>query len=52
VAEAGGDPQRDADAVYHLAIGCMNDALVARKQPSRDDVDHLEKFALGGLRGT
>jgi AcrR family transcriptional regulator len=52
VAEAGGDPQRDADAVYHLVIGCMNDALVARRQPSRDDVDHLEQFVLGGLRGT
>ena len=52
VAEAGGDPQRDADAVYHLVIGRMNDALVARRPPSRDDVDHLEQFVLGGLRGT
>jgi AcrR family transcriptional regulator len=52
VAEAGSDPQRDADAVYHLVIGCMNDALVARQPPSRDDVDHLEQFVLGGLRGT
>jgi len=52
VAEAGGDPQRDADAVYHLVIGRMNDALVARQPPSRADVDHLEQFVLGGLRGT
>jgi AcrR family transcriptional regulator len=52
VAEAGGDPQRDADAVYHLVIGCMNDSLVARRQPSRGDVDHLEQFVLGGLHGT
>jgi AcrR family transcriptional regulator len=52
VAEAGGDPQRDADAVYHLVMGCMNDALVARRRPSREDVDHLEQFVLGGLRGT
>jgi len=52
VAEAGGDPKRDADAVYHLVIGRMNDALVARRPPSRDDVDHLERFVLGGLRGT
>jgi AcrR family transcriptional regulator len=51
VAEAGGDPQRDADAVYHLVIGCMNDALVARRRPSRDEVDHLERFVLGGLHG-
>jgi AcrR family transcriptional regulator len=52
VAETGGDAQRDADAVYHLVIGCMNDALIARRPPSRDDIDHLEEFALGGLRGT
>lgn len=52
VADAGGDPQRDADAIYHLAIGCMNDALVARRRPTEDDVAHLEHFVLGGLRGT
>jgi AcrR family transcriptional regulator len=51
VAEAGGDPQRDADAVYQLVIGCMNDALVARRRPSNADVDHLDQFVLGGLRG-
>jgi AcrR family transcriptional regulator len=52
MAEVGGDPQRDADAVYHLVIGCMNDALVARRRPSKEDVEHLEQFALGGLHGT
>ena len=52
VADAGGDPQRDADAVYHLVIGCLNDALVARRRPSKQDVEHLEQFVLGGLRGT
>jgi AcrR family transcriptional regulator len=52
VAEVGGDPQRDADAVYHLVIGCLNDALVARRRPSNRDVEHLEQFVLGGLRGT
>jgi AcrR family transcriptional regulator len=52
VAEVGDDPQRDADAVYHLVIGCMNDALVARRCPSKPDVEHLERFVLGGLRGT
>jgi AcrR family transcriptional regulator len=51
VAEAGGDPQRDADAVYQLVIGCMNDALVARRHPSKADVHHLDQFVLGGLRG-
>ena len=49
---AARDPKRDADAIYHLAIGCMNDALVARRRPTEDDVAHLEQFVLGGLRGT
>jgi AcrR family transcriptional regulator len=52
VADAGGDPQRDADVIYHLTIGCMNDALVARRRPTKGDVEHLEQFVLGGLRGT
>jgi AcrR family transcriptional regulator len=51
VADVGGDPQRDADAVYQLVIGCMNDALVARRRPSKEDVQHLDRFVLGGLRG-
>src|SRR6202022_1487037 len=38
----GGHPPRDADAIYPLAIGCMNDALVARRRPTEDDVAHLE----------
>ena len=52
VADAGGDPQRDADVIYHLTIGCMNDALVARRRPTTDEIAHLEQFVLGGLRGT
>lgn len=52
VADAGGDAQRDADVIYHLVIGCMSEALVARRRPSKDDVAHLEDFVLGGLRGT
>ena len=44
VADAGGDPDRDADAIYHLAIGAMEDALVRRAQPDRrDDVEHLRR---------
>ena len=49
VAGAGGDPQRDADAVYTLAIGAMDDALVARRRPSKADVEHLVEFALKGM---
>ena len=38
---------RDADAIYHLAIGAMEDALVARRRPIEADVEHLVQFALG-----
>ena len=49
VADAGGDPRRDADAIYHLCLGCMNDALVGRHRPTHDDVEHLVQFVLRGL---
>jgi AcrR family transcriptional regulator len=49
VAAAGGDPQRDADAIYHLVMSSMNDALVARVRPSRQDAEHLVEFALKGI---
>jgi hypothetical protein len=48
VADAGGDPDRDADAIYHVTFGEMEDALKRRVHPSRDDVDHLVHFALKG----
>jgi AcrR family transcriptional regulator len=48
VADAGGDPDRDADAIYHLTFGEMEDALKRRVHPSRDDVDHLVRFAARG----
>ena len=48
VAEAGGDPARDGDAVYHLAFGLMEDALKRRVRPSHDDVEHLVEFAMRG----
>jgi AcrR family transcriptional regulator len=50
VAESGGDPERDAGAVYQLAIGTMYEHLLEHTEPSRDDVDHLVRFALGGIR--
>ena len=49
VEDAGGDPQRDADAIYHLAMGRVSDALARGDQPSRNEVAHLVEFALGGL---
>ena len=48
VAVAGGDPDRDADAIHHLAFGEMEDALKRRVHPTRDDVEHLVQFALRG----
>jgi AcrR family transcriptional regulator len=48
VGAAGGDPDRDADAIYHVTFGEMEDALKRRMHPSRDDVDHLIHFALRG----
>jgi AcrR family transcriptional regulator len=49
VADAGGDPQHDANAIYHLAMGRTADAIARGQQPSRDEVDHLVAFALRGI---
>lgn len=49
VAEAGGDGQHDADAIYHLAMGRTGDAIARADLPSADEVDHLVEFALRGL---
>jgi AcrR family transcriptional regulator len=49
VTAAGGDPERDTDAVYQLTMGTMNDALVRRATPSKADVAHVVEFALAGV---
>jgi AcrR family transcriptional regulator len=49
VGAAGGDPRRDADAIYHLVVGTMNDALVHHEHPSSTDIDHLVEFALNAI---
>lgn len=49
VEAAGGDPQCDADAVYALVMGSMNEALMQRVVPSDDDVAHLVGFALKAM---
>jgi len=49
VTAAGGDPERDTDAVYQLTMGTMNDALVRRATPSKADVAHVVAFALAGV---
>jgi AcrR family transcriptional regulator len=50
VAAAGGDPDRDADAIYQMTMGSMYEHLLERTTPSRDDVAHVVQFALGGIR--
>jgi len=49
VAAAGGDPERDADAIYHLTMAAAEDAIVRRRPPNREDVGHLVAFALRGI---
>lgn len=41
VADCGGDPVRDADAVYHLAMGAAQDAMIRQETPTREDIQHL-----------
>jgi AcrR family transcriptional regulator len=50
ITELGGDPERDAPAVYHLAFGAMQDALVGRTPPSAADVEHVVRAALAVVR--
>jgi AcrR family transcriptional regulator len=44
--DLGGDAERDAPAVYHLAFGAMQDALVRRERPTDADVEHVVHRAL------
>jgi AcrR family transcriptional regulator len=46
---AGGDPARDAETLYTLAMGWMQRKL-AREAPTREDAEALVEFALAGLR--
>ncbi|MEX2268335.1 MAG: TetR/AcrR family transcriptional regulator [Acidimicrobiia bacterium] len=52
IADAGGDPVRDADAIYHLAMGQAGDAIARGQLPTKAVVDHLVQFALRGNGGT
>lgn len=52
IATAGGDPDRDARAIYQLTMGSMYEHLLDRTTPSRDDIEHLVQFALGGIAAT
>jgi AcrR family transcriptional regulator len=45
-----GDPDRDAESLYHLAMGWMQARLAENKPADRRDAERLVEFALAGLR--
>ena len=47
--DAGGNPQHDADAIYHLAMGRAGDAIARGEVPTKADVGHIVEFALRGI---
>ena len=49
MAAAGGDPTRDADAIYYLTMGRTEDAITRGETPSGEDVAHTVAFALAAL---
>jgi AcrR family transcriptional regulator len=49
IVDAGGDPARDTAAIHELAMGTMHRFLVERRTPTRPDIEHVVRFALGGL---
>jgi AcrR family transcriptional regulator len=49
VSTLGGDPVRDADAIYHVTMGRTQDAITRRVIPARDEVDHTVAFALRAI---
>lgn len=46
---AAGGVLADADAIYQLTMGRMQDAVVRRERPSRAETEHLVTFALRGM---
>jgi AcrR family transcriptional regulator len=49
VSTLGGDPVRDADAIYHLTMGRTQDSIARRVIPEPDEVDHTVVFALRAI---
>jgi AcrR family transcriptional regulator len=45
------DPVRDAEALYHLALGWMEARLEEPAPARREDAERLVAFAMAGLRG-
>jgi hypothetical protein len=50
IAAAGGD-ERDAELVHDLTMTRMNDALVHRRVPDREEIAHLVAFCLAAIDG-
>jgi AcrR family transcriptional regulator len=46
---AGGDPETDTNVVYQMTFASMHRALIEQHMPSSDEVEHLVRFALGGV---
>lgn len=44
-----GGTQHDAALVCELALARMNDAIAQRRKPSRDEIESLISFCLGGV---
>jgi AcrR family transcriptional regulator len=44
-----GDPDRDAESLYHLAMGWMQARLAENRPADRRDAERLVEFALAGL---
>jgi AcrR family transcriptional regulator len=44
------DPQRDAETLYHLAMGWMQARLLEAEPARREDAERLVDFAMHGLR--
>ena len=44
-----GDPDRDAESLYHLAMGWMQARLAETRPADRRDAERLVEFALAGL---
>ena len=44
------DPERDAEAIYHLAMGKLHASTIWREVPAAGEIDALVTFALAGLR--
>jgi AcrR family transcriptional regulator len=49
VAAAGGDRDRDADAIYALTMGLTEDAIARAEPPTAKDVAHTVTFALRAI---